>query len=236
MNTLRYAFFFVLALILISCGSDNSGPDTTLYDVSISVAPDGAGTIAPVADSSYEAGSTVSLQANAGDEFHFASWTGDLESNDNPLSLTVDQDYILTANFITTEELFYLHENGVTVMCPHAEPGQKGVVDGTEYEAVDDTLLKQKIDEGNEGDLSNVCTSPVTKMHRMFAGASSFNGDISSWDVSKVKDMDWMFYEAMSFTQDLSGWCVPNVGEEPYNFSFGSSLSNEHHPVWGTCP
>ncbi len=113
MKAVSYTFFFVLTLLLISC--DNSGPDTTLYDVSVSVSPEGAGTISPAADSSYEAKSMVVLLAKASEDYHFIGWSGDLERTVNPLPVTVDQDYALKANFIRSEELFSLHENGVTI-------------------------------------------------------------------------------------------------------------------------
>jgi hypothetical protein len=48
--------------------------------------------------------------------------------------------------------------------------------------------------------------------------------------------MGWMFENAENFNQDLSGWCVSNIEEEPEDFSTGSALSDEYHPVWGTCP
>jgi hypothetical protein len=34
----------------------------------------------------------------------------------------------------------------------------------------------------------------------------------------------------------LKGGCVSDIDEEPVNFSDGSALSDEYHPVWGTCP
>jgi len=97
-------------------------------------------------------------------------------------------------------------------------------------------------------DLNNWDVSNVKDMSWMFGrdwvlggevteeGATSFNGDISSWDVSSVIDMTGMFSDAENFNQDLTGWCVSNFDEKPSSFSEGSALSDEHHPVWGTCP
>ncbi len=386
METIRYLFFFILAIIVVSC---TTGPHDTFYSVSVSIAPDASGSISPAADSSYEEGSNISLQANAKEGYQFTGWTGDLDTTANPLSLTVDRDYTLTANFTMAENQFFLHENGVTILCPEAEPGQKGEVDGKVYTAVDRALLNKARDSA---DILTVCTSPVTdmsslfaswdyeyfdvdignwdvsnvtrmdsmfyglrvfdhdlnhwdvsnvkdmssmfevtgnfngdisswdvsnviNMSRMFRGAEYFNRDISNWDVSNVTDMsrmfngayfnqdlstwnvsnvtdmsgmfsgsvvggptpfngnisDWdvsnvakmdsmfynatsfnadigrwdvsqvtkmggMFHDAENFNQDLSGWCVLNIDEEPGDFSTGSALSQEHHPVWGTCP
>ncbi len=78
--------------------------------------------------------------------------------------------------------------------------------------------------------------SNVTGMDHMFHDASSFNQPTGHWDVSNVTDMDYMFAGAKSFSQDISGWCVSLIETEPENFSTGSPLTEEHEPVWGTCP
>ncbi|MEL7833409.1 BspA family leucine-rich repeat surface protein [Fodinibius sp. N2] len=97
-------------LTLVACGGDSgTGPDPgngdngdnvddpTTYTVEASAAE--GGTVSPSGANDYEEGETVELTADPNDEYLFSGWTGDMESEDNPLSLTVDQDYSLTANF-----------------------------------------------------------------------------------------------------------------------------------------
>jgi hypothetical protein len=78
-----------------------------------------------------------------------------------------------------------------TIKCPDAEPGDKGMVNGKLYEAVDRALLIQRRDEG--ADLTCVCTSLVTDMREIVAGteqnSNTFNPQIGNWDVSNVTDM-----------------------------------------------
>jgi len=56
-------------------------------------------TISPSADSTYEQGQTVQLQALPDSNYVFTGWSGSVESTDNPLSITVDKTYGLTAHF-----------------------------------------------------------------------------------------------------------------------------------------
>ncbi|MHA3078836.1 BspA family leucine-rich repeat surface protein [Acinetobacter sp. ANC 5502] len=78
--------------------------------------------------------------------------------------------------------------------------------------------------------------SNKTSLASMFYNCRSFNQDLGMIDVSQVSDMDNLFFGCTQFNQDLSQWCVTNITEEPGSFRYGSPLSDEHCPVWGTCP
>ena len=103
-----------LALLLASCGGSSTGPDTgdgngnepASYDVTTSIDPSGGGSVSP-ADTTVDDGETVSIQASPASDYVFTHWSGDIDSTSgNTLSLTVDQNYSLTANFeLKTYEL-----------------------------------------------------------------------------------------------------------------------------------
>ena len=107
--------------------------------------------------------------------------------------------------------LFYLADNGVTVMCPEAEIGDQGTVNGVTYTKRDREQLQNLVVDENHIDVEQTCVSGITDMTEMFLDASDFNGDISSWDVSNVTDMYKMFENSRSFNGDLSSWDVSNV-------------------------
>ncbi|WP_441001203.1 InlB B-repeat-containing protein [Fodinibius sp. SL11] len=107
MNRFLLIFILLLSFVFMSCGGNSTGPDsdgdsgtdTTMYDVDLTGNPSEGGTISPSGQNTYEEGEQIELQAQASEGYVFSGWTGDITSSDNPHSLTVDQDYSITANF-----------------------------------------------------------------------------------------------------------------------------------------
>ena len=148
---------------------------------------------------------------------------------------SITSDTTITANY--EELLFYLHSNGVTILCPNAIVGAIGTVNGVQYTKVDRNTLIAKRNAGEN--LALVCTSGITDLSNMFrkmgeaansAGSGIgnwdtssvttiakifsngwFNQDISNWDVSNVTNMLNAFNGANKFDQDLSGWDTSSV-------------------------
>ena len=120
---------------------------------------------------------------------------------------------------------FFLDDNGITVKCPGVASGSKGTVQGIEYEAADNDLLRLHI--RNESDLSRLCTSPVTSMEALFEEKFFFNEDIGSWDVSNVTNMRYMFSGAASFNRDISKWDTGNVITMGWMFSDAAAFNQD---------
>jgi hypothetical protein len=99
--------------------------------------------------------------------------------------------------------LFYLADNGVTVLCPAAAVGDTGVVDGVTYTKRDRAALDALVAASptDEVELARSCTTGVTDMSELFgevigskvSDPTTFNPDLSSWDVSSVTNMNSMF-------------------------------------------
>ena len=100
--------------------------------------------------------------------------------------------------------MFYLADNGVTVLCPAAAVGDTGVVDGVTYTKRDRAALDALVTATptDEVELARSCTTGVTDLAELFGEAggtkvsdpTTFNPDLSSWDTSSVTDMSDMFY------------------------------------------
>ena len=219
-------------------GSGSGGGSTTqTAQYQLTVNTDTNGSVSS-SGGTYNAGTSISITASPDNGYGFVNWTdssGNELSTNSTYTFNITSDTTITANY--EELLFYLHPNGVTILCPNASVGAIGTVDGVQYTKVDRNTLIAKRNAGEN--LALVCTSGITDLSNMFrkmgesansAGSGIgnwdtssvttiakifsngwFNQDISNWDVSKVKNMLNAFNGAHKFDQDLSGWDTSSV-------------------------
>ena len=124
-----------------------------------------------------------------------------------------------------------------TCKCPNALNGDKDVISGITYTAVDNSTIKDEIAKGN----IYLCTTLVTDMSgtsvsntfQNFFNNTSFNSNISFWDVSNVINMDGMFFNADLFNQDISSWDTSKVENMGSLFKNASSF-NQSISGWNT--
>jgi len=109
-------------------------------------------------------------------------------------------------------ELFFLAENGVTVLCPDAKVGDMANVEGESYTKRTREDLDNLVgaDIGNEH-IRLTCTSGIIDMSQLFLDEADFNQNISSWDTSQVVSMVSMFSGAIMFNQDIGKWDTSQV-------------------------
>jgi surface protein len=121
---------------------------------------------------------------------------------------------------------FYKDSKGI-IHCENANIGDKGVVDGVEYLAVDKFDLKILVHDYKNQNLTIVCTSKITDMSYLFYDVDSFDQPIGNWDVSNVQNMSLMFYKANSFSADISNWNVSSVKDMSHMFKHTNSFSGD---------
>jgi uncharacterized repeat protein (TIGR02543 family) len=88
------------ATVAITMSSDRSVTATFIktYQLTIVVAPAGSGTVSP-ASGTFDSGASVSLTATASAGFHFDHWSGDAIGTSATVSVTMNSDKTVTANF-----------------------------------------------------------------------------------------------------------------------------------------
>ena len=70
------------------------------YSLSTSSSPSNSGTVS--GDGTYNSGSTISISATPSNGYQFSHWSGDASGSSNPLSMTINQDTSIFANFSVT--------------------------------------------------------------------------------------------------------------------------------------
>ena len=195
-----------------SSGSTGSGGTTTQYLLTVNTGANGS---VSSTGGSYDDGQSLSVTASPDSGYSFVNWTdssGNELSTNTTYTFNISNNTTITANY--QEALFYLHPNGVTILCPNAAVGAIGSVNGVQYEKVNYDRLKELRNQasgGNNPQLEFVCTSGVIFMKDLFRNKRVFNTDISSWDTSDVENMERLFAEANAFNQDISKWDVGKV-------------------------
>ena len=228
----RIAFLFVF--LYVGCNKE-----TINYNLIVNVSPPESGYVNPNSGV-FPENQQISLQATASPQYVFENWSGDEAGNSPNITLTMDDNKTLTANFRI--DPFYLDSNGITIKARDwVKAGTKGILNGVEYTAVDrEMLIKMSQDRK---DLSKVVTTLISDMSKLFYPVADsnfdgvlnyydsyyhlFNDDIKSWDLSNVTDMSFMFYSANSFNQDIGVWDVSNVTNMESLFVYAESFNKD---------
>ena len=184
---------------------------TTQYQLTVNTGANGS---VSTTGGTYSDGTSISVTANPDTGYGFVNWT---DSSGNELSTNTTYSFNLSSNKTITanyeELIFYLHSNGVTILCPNAIVGATGTINGVQYTKVDRNSLIAKRNAGEN--LALVCTSGITDLNSMFrkqytTSNPAVSSDISSWDTSKNTSMSRMFANT-DFNQDISNWDTGEV-------------------------
>jgi surface protein len=135
----------------------------------------------------------------------------------------------------TEDNGFYLHDNGVTIVCNDASVGDSGTINGVTYTKIDSKNSLQVF--GGPVPADQACTSGVTNLSLWFYGdfpsdpnneiKYAYNPSISHWDVSDVTKMNFTFTNLRGFNQDLSHWDVSNVKSFVGTFQNARSFNSD---------
>ena len=91
--------FLILFLTLFSCSKEQaSEPPIPQYNLTVTLNPTDGGLVNPQTGV-YTAGQTVTIQISENTDYVFAGWTGDWVSNEEQITIAMDSNKILIANF-----------------------------------------------------------------------------------------------------------------------------------------
>lgn len=143
----RNLFAIIISVLaLASCKKD------VYYSLNVAASPTEGGTVSP-SEGSFLAGETVSIKATPSAEYLFEGWSGDAVGSSNPLSVVMDSDKSIVANFIKKSYSLAIEVEG----CGHVE--EKLLYTKSDYESGSSVELTAIPDEywtfdHWEGDLS----------------------------------------------------------------------------------
>jgi len=86
-------------------------PPPPVQTLTISSMSGGSVTVPGEGSFEYEHGQEITLEAEAEPGYHFTHWSGNLWSTDNPVNITMDHDYHVTANFAIKPIIIYVDDN-----------------------------------------------------------------------------------------------------------------------------
>ena len=167
-------------------------------------------------------GQQISVVATPGNDYSLVEISGC-----GGFSQSGDDGYRTNGNLRSSCEIeavfqpsFQLHENGVTVLCPHAAIGASGTVNAS---GEGPRFTRRSRDQITAANAATSCTTGIESMDWMFNAQEGFNGDIRGWDTSTVKSMAGMFQGAISFNQNIGDWDTSSV--ENMNSMFRNASS-----------
>ena len=204
-------------------GGANTTTSTTQYTLTVTA---GSGGSVSTAGGTYNSGSSVSITATPSSGNGFVGWSNG--SSDNPLTVTVDSNINITANFETYQVTVSSYGN--LIVNENVPIGIEIEFNGNIYKIISEEELRQMVIDGE--DLSYVITSKVTNMSGLFKD-TIVNGNITSWDTFNVTDMSQMFYNTDNFNQNISNWRVNNVTTMKEMF-YGTDSFNIDISGWST--
>jgi uncharacterized repeat protein (TIGR02543 family) len=97
----KLILLFGICLVLFTCGKDSDEPAPNVntaqkFDLAVSASEGGS---VDTSGGSYDSNSSVTITASPSDGYEFTGWSGNATGSTNPLTLTVNGDKNITANF-----------------------------------------------------------------------------------------------------------------------------------------
>lgn len=105
-----WLLLLLFSIGIVACNDLDFNLNT--YRVQIEVEPIESGSVSPAQDTLIDEGVEITLQAVNKEGYAFSGWSGDLNEDENPITILVYEDYNLRANFVKKKYELAIEENG----------------------------------------------------------------------------------------------------------------------------
>lgn len=201
-------------------------PVVNPYTLAVNVSPSGSGSVTKTPNQvSYPSGSLVTLQATPAAGWRFVSWSGDWTGNANPVTITMDRNRVVTANFepITNEYRLTVNVNGSGFVTKNP--------DRTTYPPNTSVILRANPTSGAtftgwSGDAGGTVAEITVVMDREKTVTASFTGGTHPPGETKthcVQRGEWIYKIARQYGTSAQAIIAANP------------LYNPHHIYPGQC-
>ena len=255
----RLILLFGICLVLFTCGKDSDEPAPNLnkgqkFDLAVSASEGGS---VDTSGGSYDSNSSVTITASPADGYEFTGWSGNVSGSTNPLTVTVNGNKNITANFsvikysltvsasnggsVNLSEGEYASQTSITLIASPDEGYSfvrwAGSVSSTEN-SIDVVMDNNKIisavfeksvdlNEGNESSIE-YSFNEIDLDEPPFDGTIYITGDIiTSSDPSLFSEIEYKGTGLREMFDRRNGGAWINI--EPYLFdtSFSDGLKTE---------
>ena len=255
----KLMLLFGICLVLFTCGKDSDEPAPNLnkgqkFDLAVSASEGGS---VDTSGGSYDSNSSVTITASPADGYEFTGWSGNVSGSTNPLTVTVNGNKNITANFsvikysltvsasnggsVNLSEGEYASQTSITLIASPDEGYSfvrwAGSVSSTEN-SIDVVMDNNKIisavfeksvdlNEGNESSIE-YSFNEIDLDEPPFDGTIYITGDIiTSSDPSLFSEIEYKGTGLREMFDRRNGGAWINI--EPYLFdtSFSDGLKTE---------
>lgn len=157
--------------------------DTTTYSLTVNCEPSAGGSVAispPIEGNQYKQGTSIALTATPSEGYVFSCWDGDLSGRANPISMIVDSNKSVTANFVlsASEKPASFIVSSLNISPEQVQPNQTVNIsvsitnNGEETGSYEAALYVN----GNLEDIRNVTISPGSSQNLGFSVTKAMPG------------------------------------------------------------
>ncbi|MDA9294959.1 hypothetical protein N9P98_03940 [Flavobacteriaceae bacterium] len=241
-----YSNFIALVLIssVLSCSKTNSEPEVVINQYTLTVSSGTGGTVSS-SGGTYEEGSIVNLTATPNNEYIFQNWSNG--STDNPLAIILNQNTILTANFIKRKYPLTINIQGEGTV--REEIVSSGKSTPTEYNSgsvvrvtalpsngwlfgkwsgsVSSTLDQIELEIDDSKTLNVIFEAvPFEKYSSIFGDTNNQQLYIDAWI------QDAIYYGRNDLINALDNFTLEGIYSEYYSYGGYALICSENDTVW----